>query len=172
MARTRLSDTGMPLDSWDAVDMTLAEIGEHERAVEAIEAQMQADIADRKLAAEIAASPHQQRIVELGALINRFVDEHRDEMDGKKTKVLTFGSTGYRKSTKVLLPRAQGKIREIIASLKARGMTDCIVVPAEKIDKDALKKYPANEIMGVGANLHAEDIFWYEVDRERLAQKQ
>lgn len=171
MARKRIEDNVPQLQSWDDVNITLAEIGEAERLIEAIEADMQAGIDNLKLGAEMDAAPHQRRITELGSQIKRFVDEHRDEMDGKKTKTLTFGSTGFRKSTKVILPRGAAKVAQIIRELKSRAMTDCVITPPEKVDKDALRKYPANEVIAVGANLQVEDTFWYEVDREQLAQK-
>lgn len=166
MARVRIQNEA--LDSWDGVNLCLAEIGECQREVEAIEALMQEAIDNAKLEAGIKAEPLRQRITALELQIKAFVDDHSDEMGGKKTRLLQFGQVGYRKSTKVLLPKAAAKVAEIIRSLKNKGMGDCVISPPEKIDKDALKKYPANDILGVGANLKVEDTFWYEIDRESL----
>ena len=49
-------------------------------------------------------------------------------------------------------------------------MTECVVYPEPKIDKDALKKYSTTEIADVGAKLEVEDVFGYEVDEEALAE--
>jgi phage host-nuclease inhibitor protein Gam len=158
------------LASWDDVNLSLAEIGELEREITDIETKMQADIDAAKLAADVAADPYKKRIAALELQIKMYTEEHAVDMGGKKTKALTFGQVGYRRSTKVLLPRAAAKVAELIRTLKARGMGDCVVAPPEKIDKEALKKYPANEITAAGAGLKIEDVFWYEVDKERLAE--
>ena len=102
------------LNNWDDVDIQLAEIGELERTVEAIEAYMQQEIDNAKLSADMEAAPYRKRIADLEAQIKQYVDDHADELGGKKSKVLTFGTVGYRKSTKVVLPRAAAKVKEII----------------------------------------------------------
>jgi phage host-nuclease inhibitor protein Gam len=167
MARVRVLEK-CELASWDDVNLTLAEIGEQQRAITEIETQMQKSIDDAKLAADMAADPHMKRIERLENQVKLFVEDHAHEMGGKKTMTLTFGQCGYRKSTKVTLPKAAAKIAEIIKALKARGMGDCVVAPPEKIDKEALKKHTASDIVAAGAGLKVEDIFWYEVDKAKL----
>lgn len=169
MARVRIEEK-CELKDWNDVNLCLAEIGEKQRDIEKIGAEMQQAIDNAKLAADVAADPHQKRIAQLEHQINLYTDEHASEMGGKKTKTLTFGQIGYRKSTKILLPKAAAKMAEIIRKLKDHGMGDCIVAPPEKIDKEILKKYPAADITASGAGLKVEDVFWYEVDRERLAE--
>uniref|UniRef100_UPI003D08A498 host-nuclease inhibitor Gam family protein n=1 Tax=Caloranaerobacter sp. DY30410 TaxID=3238305 RepID=UPI003D08A498 len=80
-----------------------------------------------------------------------------------KTKVLNFGRTGFRKSTKIVLR----KVENVIKNLKALNMLDCIKVK-ESVNKEVLKKYSDEEIARVGAIKKVEDVFWYEVDREQL----
>lgn len=167
MARVRMPDK-CDLANWDDVNITLAEIGELQRKIETVEAAMQQQIDDAKLAADDAAAPHKARIEQLAQQIKLYTDDHADEMGGKKTKALTFGQLGYRKSTKVTLPKAAAKIAEIINNLKARGMGDCVIAPPPKIDKEALKKYPVSDVVAAGAGIKVDDVFWYEVDREKL----
>ena len=93
---------------------------------------------------------------------------HRDDMDGRKSKQLTFGTVGFRRSTRIALPSAKEKLAAIVARLKSKGMTDCIVQPDARVDKDALKKYSAEQIAEVGATLTVEDVFGYDVNAERL----
>lgn len=119
----------------------------------------------------INAEPYTQRIAKLELQIKGYVDEHSDDMGKKKTMSLQFGQTGYRKSTKVILPKAEAKIAAIVKALRVRGMSDCIVSPPPKVNKDALKKYPADDILAVGANIKVDDVFWYEVDRESLLEQ-
>ncbi|WP_018752649.1 host-nuclease inhibitor Gam family protein [Paenibacillus sanguinis] len=168
MTRVKLPDVPA-LKSWDDVDLVMKEIGECQLAIERVEADMNEVISDVKLASEMEAKPHKERIKLLELQMKEFVDANRDDLGNRKTKEINFGKTGYRKSTKISLPRAAAKLAEVIRKLKEFGMTDCVVQPPEKIDKDNLKKYPENEILKVGATLTVDDTFWYEVDREKLA---
>lgn len=47
-------------------------------------------------------------------------------------------------------------------------MDDCVKTPAPSVDKDALRKYPTQDIVAVGASIEVDDVFWYEPDREKL----
>lgn len=165
MARTKIKEAPV-LKSWEDVDDALKEIAEAELDIVDIEGEMNKQIQGIKLTAAQEAKPIQDRITSLGKDIKAFVEEHRGELDGK-TKTLNFGKTGFRMSTKVILPKAQEKLAAIIKSIKARKMADCIVT-TETINKDVLKKYTEDEIIRVGASLKKEDTFWYETDREKL----
>lgn len=170
MARVRVDDSVPALTSWDEVDQMLAIIGDNQRTIEGIEHAMQEAIDNEKAAAAIKAQPFIDNNARLERQIKDFAEAHRDDLDGKKTKVLNFGSVGFRKSTKITLPRAAAKLEEVIRQLVARGMGDCVKQPPAKVDKDALRKYPANDIVSVGAAVQVDDVFWYEPDREKLSQ--
>ena len=71
MARVRMPDHA--LNSWDDVNLCLAEIGECQRKVEAIESEMQRAIDDAKLTAGINAEPYTQRIAKLELQIKGYV---------------------------------------------------------------------------------------------------
>lgn len=165
MARTRIKSQPV-FKNWAEVDEALREIAEREIAVDEIEGEMNRQINGIKKCADLERKPHLDRISQLGKDIKEFVTEHRDELDGK-TRTLTFGSTGFRISTSVIIPKAKEKVEAIIKSLKLRKMTDCINVE-EKVNKDVLKKYSEDEIVRVGAKLKIEDCFWYETSREKL----
>jgi phage host-nuclease inhibitor protein Gam len=90
------------------------------------------------------------------------VETHRDELKGK-TRILNFGKVGFRQSTKIVIKGMQA----VLKTLKARGMTDCIIVK-ESVNKDRLREYPDEVIASVGATKKVTDTFWYEADREKL----
>lgn len=167
MARMKV-EAPRPFESWEQADEALRQIGDAQRAIEAEEHRMQEAIDQAKEAAAAASLPYQELIRSLEPRLSAFAETNRDQMGARKSRELNYGSLGFRKSTRVTLPRGAAKIAEIIARLKGRGMNDCIVTPPAKIDKDALKKYPANDIVEVGAGLDVQDIFWYEVKREEL----
>jgi len=168
MGRVRIPDESV-LKNWEDVDMNFKEMGECQLQLEQIEADMNQKISDLKLEAEMKAKPLKDSIKVLERQIKDYAEANRDELGSKKTKFVNFGKLGFRKSTKIKLPRAANKLLEVIKRLRSYGMTDCVIQPPEKIDKDALKKYPEADILKVGATLDEEDTFWYEVDREKLA---
>ncbi len=165
MARIKIKATPV-FKSWEEVDKALREIGEKQLALAEIEGDMNQQINGIKQIAAAEAKPHQDRIDKLSKDIEAFVAEHRAELGGK-TKMLNFGSTGYRLSTKVILPKAKEKLDEIIGNLRARKMTNCIVVK-ETVDKEALKKYGEETVLRVGGKIKKEDTFWLEPALDKL----
>jgi len=168
MARKRVEDTVPALESWDDVNQALATIADNQRTVENFEAAMQNKIDEAKAEAEARSRVFIEATKRLERQIKEFAEAHRDDMDGKKTKTLNFGAVGFRKSTKIKLPKAPTKLAEIIQLLRSKGMDDCVKTPAPSVDKDALRKYPTQAIVAVGASIEVDDVFWYEPDREKL----
>lgn len=166
--RTRVEDGAPSLESWDDVDQALSIIGDNQRTIEGIEAAMQERIDAAKAEADAKARVYIEANKRLEGQIMDFAEGHREDMDGKKTKVLNFGSVGFRKSTRITLPKAPAKLAEIIRQLIARGMSDCVKQVEPKVDKNILGKYPPADIVAVGAGVKVSDVFWYEPDREKL----
>jgi phage host-nuclease inhibitor protein Gam len=161
MARVRIENEAV-LQSWEDVDLHLKEIAECELAIEKIEADLTQKISDLRLEAELLAKPHKDRIEKLASEAKSFVELNRSDIKGK-TMILTFGKTGFRKSTKVIIKSVQA----VIAALKARSMKDCLIIK-ESVNKEKLGEYPDEVIAAVGAGKKVEDVFWYETDREKL----
>ena len=169
MARKRIEAAA--LKSWDEVSGALARIGGVEREITTIEVAMQAKIDAAKAEAAQACRPLNEEKARMEAQIAAFADAHREGLGDRKSKTLYFGSVGYRKSSRVILPKAANKLAEIVIRLRSRGMNECVVSRPETVDREALKKYPENEILEVGARLEVKDTFWYEVNRDRLCEK-
>ncbi|SKC68510.1 host-nuclease inhibitor Gam family protein [Maledivibacter halophilus] len=161
MARVRIPDEPV-LKSWDDVNLNLKEIAECEIEIEKIQGEMNRRISDVKLEAEMDAKPYKESIKTLEKQVKNFVESNRADLKGK-TKFLNFGKTGFRKSTKIVLR----KVDNIIRNLKSFGMVDCIKIK-ESVNKDVLKKYTDADIAKIGASKKVEDVFWYEVDKEKL----
>lgn len=168
MARKRVIDTPS-LKSWEDVNDALRQIAEATIALGDIQSEMQKQVVGAQKAAEQQSKPYNDRISTLEREIKDFVTDHRDEMGKAKSRTLTFGEVSFRLSTSISLPRAKEKIEEIIRKLKARQMTDCIVV-TEGVSKEALKKYGEDTVNAVGATWKQKDVFGYEVNLARLQQ--
>lgn len=167
MGRKRISNM-ITLNSWQDCDDALRQIGEHERDILAIENVMNEQIAAAKSAAADRARPLKAQVEQLALALKDFAEGHRDDMDGKKSKALTFGTIGFRKSSKISLPLAKERLAAIIARLRTMGMQECVVSPEPRVDKEALKKYSADVIAETGAVLIVRDEFGYEVNMEQL----
>ena len=168
MARKRVVEAPS-LHSWEDVNDALRQIAEAQIALGEIQSDMQKQILGAQKVAEEQSKPLNDNVAKLEREIKSFVTDHRDEMGKTKSMVLTFGEVGFRLSTSVSLPRAKGKLEEIIRRLKSRQMTDCIVVE-EKVSKEALKKYGEDTVNAVGATWKQSDVFGYEVNIAKLEQ--
>ena len=167
MARKRIKDCP-DLGSWQDVSEALASIGKIDRSIAMQEVAMQQKIDAAKVAAAQAAAPLMEEKARLETSIRHYVDGAREELGDKKSKALYFGTVGYRKSTKAILPKAKEKIAEIVIRLRARGMESCIISKPDGINREELKKYDAQTVEAVGAKLEIKDAFWYEIDQTHL----
>jgi len=150
--------------TWDDVDNAMREIIEAEGCVDEVEIELNRIIATAKEEAERRIKPMTEKIRSLEVQMRAFVESRRSDIDGK-TQKLNFGRTGFRLSTRVVVP--SGKLPEIINALRRYEMLDCIAVK-ESVNKEALKKYAAEDVTKTGAYLKTSDEFWYEVDKETL----
>ncbi|MDI3547910.1 MAG: hypothetical protein PWR10_1562 [Halanaerobiales bacterium] len=163
MARVRMEDEEK-IQNWEEADLVMKEIAELELRKEELENQMNQKISDIKLEYSDKAEPIQKRIKQLSKDLKRFVTLNRIDIKGKSKK-LNFGQVGFRKSTRLTIP---SKIKnKIIEMLEKRGMSDCIIVK-KKVNRDVLKSYPDDVIVGLGATKKITDTFWYETDREKI----
>jgi phage host-nuclease inhibitor protein Gam len=155
------------LNDWQEVDEALREIGETEIKLSELEGEMTRQINEIKDKYALLSQPVSARVKELTGQIEGFVEAHRDDFDGKKTRTLNFGETGYRQSTTIVIPKDKDELDEVIRRLRARKMDACVVV-TEKIDKDALRAYGEDVVRAVGAGWRTSDKFWCEANRDRL----
>lgn len=163
MARKRVTEP--QLRSWEEVDECLKAMGDAEDQISVIEAQMNAAIAEAKKEASEKAAEYKELIKQNEGKIKEFTTVNKEELKGK-SRQLTFGAVGFRQSTKLLLPQDTG---EVIVRLRENGMVDCINVK-ETINKDTVKNYPEEEILKIGGYLQRTDTFWYETDKDHLAE--
>lgn len=163
MARKRVTEP--QLNSWEQVDECLKVMSDAENQISVIEAEMNAAIAEAKREAAEKAAQYKEAIKQNEGKIKEFTTARRNELKGK-SRQLTFGTVGFRQSTQLLLPQDTA---EVILKLRENGMADCITV-RESINKDTVKTYPEEEILKIGGYLRRTDSFWYETDKDKLAE--
>ncbi len=162
MARKKVM--GSSFESWDEVDTALKQIGEIDRELSMIEAAQNEQIDQVKTQAKSTMAPLADRKAGLELAIRDYAEANRAEFASVKTKILTFGSVGFRLSTKVLVKR----VGDTLQSLKDLGLSACIRVK-EEIDKEAMKNLDKETLANVGAALKSENVFGYEINLEKLA---
>ncbi len=152
------------LKSWEDVGYNLKEIGESKRIIEKVERDLNDKISDLKLEAALVTKPHNDKIKALEQEIKEYTEANKGEIKGKSLNV-GFGKVGFRKSTKIIIEN----IKACIKMLKARKMDDCINIKySEQVDTSKLKDYKDEIIEAVGANKNVEDVFYYELDNQKL----
>lgn len=163
MPRVRISET--KLKTFDEVDNYLAKIGEIDRELALIEHAQNETIDALKAETKEKCQPLQQTKSGMELAIKEFCEANRVEFLKNKTRALTFGSVGFRLSSKVIVKR----IADTLQALKDLGLKNCIRVK-EELDKEAMKNLPVETLAQVGAALKQEDAFGYEVHRQELAE--
>ncbi len=161
MKRVRMEEPH--LKNWEDVNEALRLIAEAQNEIAMVEAGMNVQIDTIKMTYEEKILEYKKQIKQQELLIKEYTTDKKDQLDGK-TKDLTFGKVGFRKSTKLQLPKA---LDRVIAALRKKGMDDCISVK-ETVNKDILKQYDEQQILDVGGSLKVEDAFWYETKQENL----
>lgn len=163
MARSRIEGTAFK--SYEECDQALQEIGGLKRELAMIEAHQNEIIDEAKAEAKKQAEPLTERIKSLERLLKEFCESHRSDFAKVRTREMTFGQMGFRRSTKVLIKR----VGDTLQSLKDFGLLKCLRIK-EEIDKEAMKELDSEALANVGATLKTEDTFWCEVKQEELQE--
>ncbi len=149
--------------NWDEVNQALKEVGDIDRTVTRIEADMNRRINDIKAEAERDAADLLSRRKILETNIQEFTESYSDEFKVTKSKKFMYGSVGFRKVNSIAIRN----IKAVIEALKQNKMTDCISI-SEKINKEELEKYDDVSLSKIGAKRKVEDKFFYELAEERI----
>jgi phage host-nuclease inhibitor protein Gam len=163
MSRKRLAGTA--LQSWDDVDQSLESIGQINRELALIEAGQNEAIDKIKAEAKASAAPWLDKKAALELAMKEFCEANRAEFTKTKTRLLTFGSVGFRLSSKVIIKR----VSDTLQALKDLGLSHCLR-QKEELDKEAMKSLSAETLAEVGASVKTENAFGYEINLEKIRE--
>lgn len=169
MARTRKTEL-CTLANLDDVNEALRSMGDYDRRIEAINADMQRRINEIKDECEAMARPLMEARAGLETQVGLYAKGRYGEFKSVRTKVLTFGEFGFRLSTSARCPSSPDSVAEVIAKLEARGMDDCIKVTPPSINKAVLRTYEEDAVKAVGCELVRKDVFFCAPRREELPE--
>ena len=162
MARKRLENS---IKDWAGVDAALLSIGQIDREIEGYEADIQKVVEELKQETIRIVKPLQEKKTALELQIQAFCEGRREEMGNKKSRELNFGKVSFRLSTKIVIRGVQA----CIDALRSLGLKDFIRVK-ESPDKEKMKDLDDAVLAQVGAKRQPEDVFGYEVNRERVKE--
>jgi phage host-nuclease inhibitor protein Gam len=164
MARKRIE--GTRLVNFDQVDETLCRIGVIDRELALIAAWANDQIDRIKEEAKEKSATLAEKKAAHERDLKEFCEANRAEFTKVKTIRLTFGSVGFRFSSRIVIKR----IADTLQALRELGLEKCIRTKEEP-DKDRMKDLPDATLAAVGACRKTEDVFGYEIDRARIAEE-
>lgn len=161
MARKRMEGTA--LNSYKDVDAVLRRIGEIDRDLALAQAATDEAIDKVKQAHKEAAEPLHSIKASLELQLKEFAEARRIDFQDVRSRELTFGSIGFRRSTSVVIKKAG----DTLSALLALGLTHCVRTKQEP-DKEAMRELSTETLASVGAALKVTDAFGYEIKREQI----
>ncbi|MBN2157887.1 MAG: host-nuclease inhibitor Gam family protein [Spirochaetes bacterium] len=159
--RTRIASTAQ-IKSLNEANEALAEIGRLTLNIEAIDGKASEAIGKTKEKAAKDGEASRARIQDLeNALLNYAEYYKGDLFKDRKSIPLSYGTIGYRMSTKVSIKKATlDLLRKLF---EGRGIR-----VKEEVDKDALKEWKDEDLAQVDAVKVTQDTFFYEVNRDEI----
>jgi len=157
--------------SWEGADLALRQIGEIEIEVEKKEGLANLKINDikEKLAGELNGKL--ARKARLAKDLEEFLGGHKEELGTAKSRKLNFGWLGFRLSPPRLKPIAKMTWAKVAEKLKELGLKKYLRFPDPEPDKEKIKAEADFETMKeIGVRICSEENFYYEVDREKIAE--
>lgn len=152
-------------------DGVLRELAEIDRGLATIETTLNAKVDNLKKAADAEASPMREHREELAAALMAFAEDRKVEIFvGAKSVELTFGTIGFRESTKLKPASKRTTWEMVLERLRELGEKSAIRT-SEQINKETLEGWTEEKLVLIGVRRWQEDRFWFELKREALAEK-
>jgi len=150
----------IPIGDWRHADDMLRRLGDLQVRLRQAECAAKADIDEVKSRLDKTAKPLQQAIELHVRSLEAFCWHHRAEFGKAKSRKLTFGVIGWRKSTaiEIIKKTTLDLIKEVLPAAKRRA---CIKVK-ESVDLKALAKLTDEELAGIQARRRTTEGFFVE----------
>lgn len=154
------------LKDWSEVDETLKRMGEIDIEREKIDGRMTLKINEIK---QDYAEQDKPLVLERDRLensISAFVEARKAEFVKVRSKVLNFGTVGFRVTRKITFRNKES----VVAALKAAGLLQ-FVRTVEEPNKEAMEGLDDLTLTKLGANRKVEDKLTVEPNIERLSEE-
>ena len=150
------------LDSLEDANLALKDIGLAEKELASIDAKAAKEIAEIKTKAAKEGEAIRKHIAETTAKIQAYAEYNRDELfKDRKSVELSFGSLGFRKSTKISVKKTTLEL------LKKMGFVACVRTK-EECDKEAMSNLSDDQLLSVDASRKVTNDFFCEPNLEEV----
>ncbi len=157
------------IENWQDVDEALRELASLQIKRSEIEGRLNESINALKEQAKREAAPIVESMKRLTKEIEAFAMSKKSEFAKKRTKELTFGKIGFRLVTSVPIPRDKAKVEALLQSLKAYGLSECIIYE-EKPNREKLKELDDATLVKLGLEKRVKDSFRVEPFIEKVKE--
>jgi phage host-nuclease inhibitor protein Gam len=110
---------------------------------------------------------YRAEVAEIEAAIAAYAEYHKPEVFARRKSIdLTFGTIGYRASTKLKLISKMTWER-VLQSLRDNGLHD-LIRTREEPDKEKMKSLTPEHLQDLGCKVVQEDTFFYELSAQEI----
>jgi len=148
------------IPNWAHADAIIERVGTHQRTIEDLRRQAQTDIDIIKDRMQKQIDQRQNSIALYLQSLEMFCEQHRDDFGRAKSKKLTFGTIGWRFSSRIII-KPKKTLELIKTMLSASFRKQCIKVK-ESVDKNALANLTDEVLAEVQARRQEKDVFFVE----------
>ncbi len=149
----------IPINDWTGADEVLRKMIDLQANVQQREDDAQARINEIKADLVASVDDMNAQIKTCVRSLEAFAATHRKDLGQKKSKLLNFGTIGWRLSTSIRIKQTTlTLIKQVFSRAKAK---QCIRLK-ETVDKEALAKLTDDKLAEVGAQRKIKDVFFAE----------
>lgn len=141
--KPKLKAIAMPAaQSQDEVDLMIGKIGEAQRKIESIDAELTAEIANLQAKAKDKIEPLKVRVGEYLQAIMAWAQANKDNLtkDGRRTITVSQGAFGWRWSPPAVKVK-RNCLESVVEALRARRLKKLLRITTE-LDKEAILRTP------------------------------
>lgn len=158
-----------PVKDLKEANRVLGEVGKLKRQIELLGNKLNDDIDRLKAENQAKVAPVATRLKSLENGLLAYAEMNKDDLfREKRSKELTFGFLGYRRSREIK-PKPKHTLAMVLGKLKELGFTAGIRVK-ESVNKDELATWPDERLDLVDARRVKKDAFWYEIKEEEVKE--
>ncbi len=150
------------IESLDEANATLKELAVAEIEIDRIDNKYSKKIGQIKEQAVQEGKETRDRIKELGDALSIFAQYNKFKLfNKKKTQEMSWGSMGFRKSTKLKTKKTTLELLKKVFPAKG-------VRVKEEVDREFLKEWKDEDLAQVDAAKTVEDHFFYEINKDQM----
>ena len=149
----------IPIPDWEQADLRIRLIGDLQMQISQAEETAKDDINEIKAELAKKVKPLQEEIKLNVQSMEAFAALHKNDFGKKRSRKLSFGILGWRKSTFISIKK---NTLEEIKFLFTRAKQKMCIRVKESVDKEALAKLTDEQLASVGARRKEKDVFFVE----------